>query len=98
CDGPGYMITTLNFVKGVDNRPMLFAEYGLVFPMCSPNEAANGRSECLDNGGGIASSADYGRDGSTSDSAMFAYPGSQLWPPGSTNHLDRHLSEISRIH
>ena len=95
CDGPGFILSLLNFTKGVDNRLMLFAEYGLAYPMCSPTEA-NTRPECDTNGGGIATPGDYGRDGSSRSTAFFAMAGSQLYPTGSPFALERRLSEIVR--
>ena len=100
CDGDGSPGSGLeaagvtNFATGLQGRPMLFSTDGLAFNMCSPIEAKAGRPECSVNGGGSSSTDDYGRDGTTIGFAIFAYPGSRLYP--GVLGLDRRFFEIAR--
>ncbi len=100
CDGDGTagsgLSTLLPMKVGAHMRSELFSTYGVAFGMCSPVEAASGLPQCTRNGGFVPNASDYGRDGSTSNTAIFAFAGDSLYPAQFKRYLGRTLSQIVR--
>jgi len=100
CDGNGtpgsFSSGGYNNVLVNNGKPMFFSSYGEAFDMCSPAEAAANDPQCAVNTTAQGFSPDainnYGRDGKTVDTAVFAYPGSALIE--TAKH--RTLTEIQR--
>src|SRR5947209_6530599 len=96
CDGPGAIEGVTPFVLGRHMRSELFSTYGLVFGMCSFQEAQSGLASCARNGGAVPDYTSFGRGGTSANDAMFAYPGDNLYPPGTRHYLGRTLAQIAR--
>lgn len=96
CDGVppnggiAYPIT-INF----QGQQELFSTYGMAWPVCSPSEAASSPF-CDTNGGSVATQSDFGVDGSSSASALFAYPGDQVLSRPAQSYVGRTLYQIVR--
>lgn len=94
CDGDGTAGSSgiLAPANGSDGLPLQFADYGIMFNMCTISEQAsmnaNGKLRC-------PNYVDYGRDGSTPEMAAFMYPGSRNYPPADGG-ITRGFGQIAR--
>ena len=96
CDGPGTIEGLTSFVLGRHMRSELFSTYGLVFGMCSFQEAQSGLATCMRNGGYTPDYTSYGRGGTSANDAMFTFAGDELYPPSTGLYLGRTLAQIAR--
>jgi len=103
CDGngaPGSGLAAAGYFPistDAAGKQILLATYGISFDMCTPAEAASNDPRCYTSGlggGSFDATLGYGRDGKSVDNAVFAYPGSRLYP--GNGGMFRQLTEIQR--